>query len=118
MQRILKLALVLFAPLVLAQTTPNRATITFSAVTKRLDGTTPTGPISYHVYQGLKGQSKSKVATITGTTSTISTGLVGGNEYCWQVTAQEGTGPESVMSNEACKAFPLAPLETVTITVT
>lgn len=110
----LAFALALLAPLAHAA---NTATITFGAVTTRIDGTTPTGAISYGVYQGVKGQTKAKVGTITTTTSTISTGLLGGVEYCWQVSAQEAGGPESALSNEACKAFPLAPLNTVTITV-
>ncbi len=106
-----------FASETRAQTTPNTATITFQAPTARLDGTVPTGAISYGVYQGVKGQAKTKVGTITTTTGQITSGLLGGVEYCWQVTAQEAGGPESALSNEACKAFPLSPLQSVTITV-
>lgn len=95
----------------------NAATITFQAPTVRVDGTAPTGAISYHVYQGVKGQAKTKVGTITTTTGQITNGLLGGVEYCWQVTAQEVGGAESALSNEACKAFPLSPLQAVTITV-
>ena len=95
----------------------NTATITFQAPTARTDGTAPTGAISYNVYQGVKGQAKTKVGTITTTTGQITNGLLGGVEYCWQVTAQEAGAPESAMSNEACKAFPLAPLQSVTITI-
>jgi hypothetical protein len=101
--------------------TANTATISFTAPTQRLDGTTPTGTLSYKVYQGIKGQTKAVVGTISTTTSTITTGLLGGTEYCWQVSATEtiGTtaGPESALSNEACKAFPVSGLRTVTITV-
>jgi len=108
-----------FATEAQAQTAPpaNTATISFTAPTKRVDGSTPTGAITYSVYQGVKGQSKTKVGTLTTTTGQITTGLLGGGEYCWQVTAQEAGGPESALSNEACKAFPLSPLTTVTITV-
>lgn len=95
----------------------NTATIEFTAPTKRLDNSTITGPLSYKVYQGIKGQAKTAVGTITTTSSTITTGLVGGSEYCWQVSASEGTGPESALSNEACKAFALAGVTPVTITV-
>ena len=115
-------ALLLFAGLLLLAAaafaqTANTATIEFTAPTKRLDNTTITGPLSYKVYQGIKGQAKASVGTITATTSTITTGLVGGTEYCWQVSATEGTGPESALSNEACKAFALAGVTPVTITV-
>lgn len=108
-----------FASETQAQTAPpaNTATITFQAATKRVDGTTPTGAISYNVYQGVKGQSKSKIGTVNTTTAAVTTGLLGGVEYCWQVSAQEAGGPESALSNEACKAFPLAAMQTVTITV-
>jgi len=109
--------LAVFAAPVLAQTAPNTATITFSAPTARLDGTAITGALSYGVYQGVKGQPKTKVGTIATTTGQITTGLLGGTEYCWQVSAQEAGGPESALSNEACKAFPLSPATAVTITV-
>jgi Interferon-alpha/beta receptor, fibronectin type III len=97
--------------------TANTATIEFTAPTKRLDNTTITGALSYKVYQGIKGQSKALVGTITTTTSTITTGLLGGTEYCFQVSANEGTGPESALSNEACKVFAVAGVTPVTITV-
>jgi len=113
---------VLVAFTVYAQTPAPTATISFSAPTLRTDGSTPTGTLSYKVYQGKKGASKTLVGTITTTTSTITSGLQGGNEYCWQVSALETiagiAGPESALSNEACKAFPLPGLNTVTITVT
>jgi hypothetical protein len=109
--------LVLLPIAALAQPVPNTATITFAAPTARLDGTPITGALSYKVYQGIKGQTKAAVGTITATTSTITTGLLGGVEYCWQVSAAEGTGADSALSNEACKAFPIAGVTPVTITV-
>jgi hypothetical protein len=110
-------ALALTASVAFAQVVPNTATISFTAPAARLDGTPITGTLSYGVYQGVKGQTKTKVATITTTTSTINTGLLSNVEYCWEVTAQEGTGPESTRSNEAFKAFGASPPQKVTITV-
>lgn len=105
-----------------AQTPPtNTATITFSAPTARSDGVSIVGALSYRVYQGVgPGTTKTLVGTITTTTSTITTGLLGGVNYCWQVTATEaapGANIESVRSNEACKSFPAGGLNPVTITV-
>lgn len=96
----------------------NTATITFTAATQRTDGTTMTGAVSYEVWQGLKGATKTKVGTITGTSTTINTGLVGGSEYCWYIITREvGNANPSLPSNEACKAFALAAPNVVTITV-
>lgn len=120
MKRLFLLLLSLSGPL-LAQT-QNTATISFSAPTQRVDNTPVTGTVSYKVYQGLKGQTKTVVGTITTTSTTINTGLQAGNEYCWQVSAVETlsgvAGPESSLSNEGCKAFaPGSPPKVVTITV-
>lgn len=100
-----------------AQTPPTRtATISFSAPTKYTDGSTITAgaTITYGVYQGLKGQFKTRVSTITATSTTVNTGLQA-SEYCWHITAIIG-GTESDASEEKCKSF-LKP-EIVTITVT
>jgi hypothetical protein len=102
--------------------TANTATISFTAPTQRLDGSAITGTVSYRVYQGLKGAAKTAVGTITGTSTTINTGLQPGTEVCWEVTALETiagvAGPESARSNEACKAFaPGSAPRVVTITV-
>lgn len=95
------------------------ATITFTAPTLHDDGTAITGALSYEIWQGLKGGTKTKVSTITSSATTISTGLLGGNEYCWHVIAVEaGNMVKSVPSNEACKAFQQSAPSTVTITVT
>jgi hypothetical protein len=94
------------------------ATITFVAPTTRTDGSTITGTLSYEVWQGLKGGTKAKAGTINNTSTTISTGLQGGREYCWYVIAVEAGGGSSAPSNEACKAFSLSEPNVVTITVT
>lgn len=95
---------------------PRTATISFTAPTRYTDGTSIASgtTITYGVYQALKGQPKTRVATITATSTTVSTGLQA-SEYCWHVTAIIG-GTESDPSEEKCKSF-LKP-ETVTITVT
>lgn len=98
--------------------TARTAVITFAAPTARTDGSTITGALSYEVWQGLKGAAKGKAGTINNTTTTISTGLQGGREYCWYVIAVEAGGGSSAPSNEACKAFSLSEPNVVTITVT
>lgn len=103
---------------VFAQAVPNKATITFTAPPTHSDGTPITAALSYNIYQGVGvGSSKTKVGTITTTTGVINTGLLSSTTYCFQVTVFEGTGPESAMSNEACKTFAASPPGTVTITV-
>lgn len=109
--------LILFAVTAQAQT-PRSATITFTASTAHTDGTALTGALSYEVWQGLKGGTKAKVGTITATNTTITSGLLGGNEYCWHViTVEAGNPTVSAPSNEACKAFAQSAPNTVTITV-
>ena len=103
-----------------AQTATRSATLTFTKPTKYTDGSDIAAgtAISYYVYQAKKGEPKVRAGgTITGQTTTISTGLQAGTEYCWQVSAVI-QGTESALSNEACKAFAFPTPETVTITVT
>ena len=96
----------------------NTAVITYQAATTRTDGSTMTGAVSYEIWQGLKGATKTKIGTITSLQTTLTTGLLGGNEYCWYVITREaGNANPSAPSNEACKAFPIAAPNTVTITV-
>ncbi|HEY4355636.1 MAG TPA: hypothetical protein VGN16_07820 [Acidobacteriaceae bacterium] len=96
---------------------PNTATITFSAVTTYTDGTAIAGPVTYNVYQGAKGSTaKVKVGTITTINTSVSSGLLTGQEYCFEVTAVAG-GVEGDHSNEGCKKFIGTP-GTVVITVT
>lgn len=99
--------------------TARTAVITFNKPTKYKDGTDIAlgTVVTYGVYQGAKGATKTKVATITGTATTINSGLQPG-ETCWQV-ATVANGKESTeLSNEACKTFDWPATEAVTITVT
>ena len=96
---------------------PRTAVISFDAPTEYIDGT-PIAPgtvIEYRVYQGAKGSGKPQVATITGTSTTINTGLQPG-ETCWQVSAV-ANGRESDLSNEGCKTFEFPATKAITITV-
>lgn len=117
MKALVTIVLALFASLAQAQ---NTATISFPRATYA-DGTAVPASVglSYNVYQGIgPGTAKTKVGTITTTTGSITTGLLSGNTYCFQVTAfvtgQEST-TESARSNEGCKSF--NGLGAVTITV-
>lgn len=86
------------------------AVISFQAPTTYVDGSAVTAgtSVSYNVLQALQGATKVKVATITQTSTTITTGLVAGSTYCFAVTAVIA-GQESAPSNESCKlmAFPV-----------
>jgi hypothetical protein len=113
--------LLLFFGVVASAQTPRTASITFTAPTLRTDGTTITGALSYEVWQGIKGGTKAKASTVnaTSTTINITTGLLGGTEYCWHIVVVEaGNAEKSAPSNEACKAFPQSAPNVVTITVT
>ncbi len=110
--------LILLALSAQAQSVPS-ATISFTAPTTYTDGTPIVAGtvITYGVWQGLKGATKVRVATITSTSTTISTGLLPGSEYCWTVTAIiNGVG--SAQSNEACKLMPFPTPSPIVITVT
>jgi hypothetical protein len=112
--------LILFAVTAQAQT-PRSATITFAPSTTYTDGTAyPSGAVvSYNLWQGLKGASRVKVGTVTSG-GQVTTGLLTGNEYCWDVTTVVtigGSATESAHSLAACKKFDGVP-SVVTITVT
>ncbi len=114
--------LVMFALPALAQSA-NTATITFSPSATYSDGTAypTTALVTYELYQGVKGATKAKVGVFSSGGS-ITTGLLTGNEYCWDIVTvvrlvAGGTPSESAHSNEACKKFIGTP-GTVTITVT
>lgn len=112
------LALTIAATSAQAQT-PRSAVIGFSRPTQYTDGTAVSAStaLSYKVLQGAKGSaSKPVVATITGTSTTINTGLQPG-ETCWQIVVV-ANGVDSAPSNEACKSFAFPATEAVTITVT
>lgn len=95
----------------------NTGTITFTGTTQFTDGTTipATATKTYDLYQGIKGGAKVRVGSFTSGGS-ITTGLLTGNEYCWDVVAIVN-GVESAHSNEGCKKFIGVP-NAVTITVT
>lgn len=98
----------------------NTATINFPAVTQWSNGDTITDPVTYNVYQGLEGQATIKVATIIALNTSVTTGLLTGRKYCWQVSAIALTieGPKSVIDPvKSCKDFSSVP-GIVTITVT
>lgn len=114
--RYLIAALVLLPVLASAQET-RTATITFARPTQYTDGSPiPAGvAITYRLYQGAKGGTKTLAGTITGTTATVNSGLAPG-ETCWEVTAV-ANGVESARSNEGCKTFAYPATQAVTITV-
>lgn len=118
MKRLLLLVAALIVSTVASAQAARTATITFTAPTARTDGSAITGTLQYEVWQGLKGGTKALAGTINNTTATITTGLVGGREYCWDVVVVEaGNAAKSDHSAEACKAFALSSPNTVTITV-
>ncbi len=94
------------------------AVISFTAPTKYTTGEDITvgTAISYGIFQGLKGQPKVRVATVAETTTTITTGLLPGKEYCFTATAIIA-GVGSDQSAEACKLIPALVPGTVVITV-
>lgn len=94
------------------------AVITFAAPTTYTDGSQIAAgtAITYDVYQAPQGQTLVRVATITGTTTTITTGLTPGQTFCFAVTAVIN-GLASDRSNQACKlsAFPVPNAVTITV---
>lgn len=101
-------------PVFIQAQTPRTANLGWGTVTKDVEGNTITG-VTYKVYQGPKGGTKTAVRTgLTSTTLALS-GLAPG-ETCWQVSAN-AAGGESALSNEACKSFPLPVPATTTLVV-
>lgn len=116
MKRFALMILSLFATVAIAQVV-RTATISWTAPTTNVDGSTITSAITYNLYQGAKGSAtKPQVATGISAGSKIVTGLPAG-EVCFEVTAVTAVGGESAHSNEACKTFPQPAPNTVTITV-
>lgn len=101
---------------------PQSATVTFAPPTTYTDGSAiPAGTvISYGLYQALQGATKVKVATITSTTATVTTGLVPGSTVCFAVTAIiDGVeGFQSAETASSCKLIPKLIPSAVVITVT
>jgi hypothetical protein len=108
MKRLLMLTLALFTGAIFAGT----ATLNWVAPTTRTDGSEITGTLSYKVYGALQGATKALIGTAT-TTTFVHSGATGGQTWCYAATAVETVGttasPESVPSNEACKAIPISP---------
>lgn len=94
------------------------AVISFAAPTKYTDGSDIAAgtAVTYSLYQAPKGSPLVKVATLSGTSATVTTGLQAGSEVCFAVTAVIN-GQESAQSNSACKSFPVPVPSAVVITV-
>jgi fibronectin type 3 domain-containing protein len=91
----------------------NTVTITWNPPATMADQTAIVDPtaLSYNLYAGLKGATKTLYTTTKTPSVTINTGLSVGATYCYQVTAYITSGVESALSNEACKSFlPPAPV--------
>lgn len=118
MKRILFAVLLLIASQAFAV---EPAVITFTAPSKYTDGSDiPAGTaMSFNIYQGLQGQPKTKIATITATGTTVTTGLLPGSTYCFAATAVIG-GIESAPSPDttsSCKLTPLLVPGSIVVTV-
>lgn len=113
MKRLFLFSLVLLAGVVSAQT-PRQALLTWTPVTTTVDGDAVSGPVSYKVYQGPKGGTKSVVQTLSALTVTINLPV---GETCFQVSASTTVNGESALSAEGCKSLapgkPGAPTLTV-----
>lgn len=97
------------------------AVISFAAPTTFTDGSSiPAGTVfSFNIYQGARGEAKVKIATISTTGTTITTGLVPGTTYCFAATAVVN-GVESAQAVDApasCKLTPLLVPGTIIVTV-
>lgn len=117
--RYMQLALLLFLLLAavqpaIAQTTNYTATVRYTAPTTRTDGVPISGPLTYHVYEGARGGTKTRIATFTGLSGQVPNSAPG---RCFEVSAVEGNF-EGARSPEAC--LPAAPngVTGVTVTVT
>lgn len=86
---------------------PAQAAVSWTAVTTNVDGSAVTPPITYNLYQGLTGALTKVQSGLTVLSVVVTTGLTPGTTQCWAVTAVE-SGVESVQSNQACGAIPLA----------
>lgn len=116
MKRLLTFVLAVFSISAIAQAV-NTATITFPHTTTYTDGTPipATAVKTYDLYQGLKDRVRTKVGAFSSGGS-ITTGLLSGAEYCWDVVAIVD-GVASEHSVEKCKKFSGVP-SVVIITVT
>src|SRR5262245_38180761 len=112
MRRLFLLLLCLIAPTASFTAVQLSANLSFTPPTTYTDGTPILAGtvLSYNVYQGVDGGTKSKIAIPAGTQPPIliTSGLASGHTYCWEVTSLVGSS-ESDHSNEACKTFPEIP---------
>lgn len=116
MKKLIALMLGFMAPFAVAQVV-RTATITWTAPTQNVDGSTITEAVTYNLYQGAQGSAtKPRVATGLTAGSRVVSGLPAGT-VCFEVTAVTASGGESAKSNEGCKTFPFSAPNTVTITV-
>jgi len=113
------LPLLLLAVASLAQTAPNTATLTWTAVTADTDGSAISGAVTYNVYASAQGAAPTGAPLATGLAAlsdAISTGLADGSTDCFNVTAVVA-GQQSAYSNQACKSFPAGIPNAPTLTV-
>lgn len=78
--------------------------LTWIAPTTNIDNTPIVGAITYRVFGGVQAQTKTLLATVTGTSYTH-TSAPNGTTYCYVVRAVVG-GVESADSNERCTTIP------------
>ena len=102
----------------LSASAQNQATISYTRPTTYANGTAldAATAVTYNLYQGIKGQAKSKVATVGAVTTTVNVGLQSGVSYCWTVSVV-ANGIEGDQSLEGCKDFSFGKPSTVTIIV-
>ena len=85
------------------------ATLTWTAVTQNTDGTAVAMPVTYNVYQGLKGVTPVKVlvASKIAGLSFLLPPLTKGS--CFQMSTTDQGGDEGPLSGEVCLSLPVAP---------
>lgn len=82
------------------------ATASWTAPTTNINTTPLTGPITYQIYIGTKGNEITKGPLVSTTTATVTLNQTTG--FCIKVTAINN-GAESQFSNEACLLQPNSP---------
>lgn len=100
-----RIAILLLALLGVPAVMAGTATLTWTAPTQYTDGSPiGTAPITYRVYGGVQGQTKTLIATVSALTYQH-TGAPDGVTYCYQLTAVVNS-QESARSTEGCKVMP------------
>lgn len=128
MNRILPLSILLLAASPVLAAEPD--IISFIPPTTFTDGSPipPGTVITYNIYQGIQGQPKTKITTITTTGTTVTTGLLPGTTYCFAATAiisgiEGGQNPDvaddplTPVKEGNCKLTPLLIPGTIIVTV-